>query len=258
MGVKYGTNNPAKFYYGSSSVQKLYLGSTLIWSNDGSSPFSIDAVADKYWNFNGSYSADTVNSPTLDHYHTSFDTGLINQSLVFDGTSSLNAAYGMFQNSASTWTSDYTVTWWYKFDTVPTSPRLMFSNDPGFGGTFARPFNCQFSDTSIVLVSGQPGTNATLTIPYTPDTNWHLIAFQYRVSSPRVGISIDAGPFTYQDLTDPVVDGAGGSFAWGGVYGGSQPGLIGRIDMLGIFPRLLTSGNITYLYNGGAGREVPF
>ncbi len=224
-------------------------------------PFNPVAYVDRYWNFNSNYTSDTVDAYGLDGYRRSLGSGLISQAVLFDGAVSLDTSYNFFQNSASTWTSDYTITFWFKFDSAPTGTnRLLFGNDgPGFGGTLGFPFACRYNDTQIVLACGQPGyATSFLNVDYIPDLNWHFLAFNYRVSSPRAGLSLDNGDFAYLSLSNPVFDTSSGQFAWGGVYGGSQPGLIGRIDILGVWKRLLTAGELSYLYNSGAGREFPF
>lgn len=85
----------------------------------------------------------------------------------------------------------------------------------------------------------------------------------------HVGVAIGAGePIKlYLNGADDTADSstftgtflAGNSgLSFGDAYYGANQGFDGKIDEIGIWTRVLTAGEMSYLYNGGVGRTYPF
>ena len=47
--VKFGSSDPSTFYYGSSAVSKLYLGSTEVWSASGETVLDTYSLPGNSW-----------------------------------------------------------------------------------------------------------------------------------------------------------------------------------------------------------------
>jgi Concanavalin A-like lectin/glucanases superfamily len=205
-----------------------------------------------YWNFNqtsGAYT-DSVGSNNLGSFNLNgrpaVTPGIIGNAALFDGTqyASLGAPLSP--------PGSFTIAGWY------------YTND---WGTFTLPMSQQTANLSFwVLVDAgdimfkASADNASVTVVSvaTPSTGTpHLIAFSYDNTAHTIGISIDGGDSVTTSFVGPVYN-SPDPFAFGtcGVCGAE--GFVGWIDEQGYWSRILTSDELTELYNNGSGVTYPF
>ena len=150
--------------------------------------------------------------------------------------------------------SDKTIAFWVKT-----------AVDTGFTGlvqrwTIDKGYLIRLSDTDGSLqFYGGNGSGTTLS-PATgttdlADNNWHFVVCTHDGSDNRKRIYID-GNTTPEgtSIVHSTQAASSGAFLLSG--GGSSSFLDGQLDEVGVWDRLLTSGEITTLYNSGAG--IPY
>jgi hypothetical protein len=160
-------------------------------------------------------------------------------------------------------TGDFSFSFWFKFTTFSSigDPLLLGyghgdSGGPGYvievqnkgGGTAGMTLSIADSAPHQVVVYSTHAWN---------DGNWHLCV----VTCSRAGnetLFVDNGNEGSSNITTVTGSvnnsngsGIGGNFAGGSLFDGS-------IDEFGLWDRVLTSTEITHLWNGGAGTTYPF
>lgn len=153
--------------------------------------------------------------------------------------------------------TDYTLAAWVYLDTLPSYPTELYPifsryNDPGgiaqyivevYNGRFRfRLFDGGSTQVGIATADnfGEPATG-----------QWYFVAAWHDSINDEVGISVNAGtPDTAATTGSPTAISV--PFIIGGRDGDTQT-FDGRIDEAGIWSRVLTSDELSALYNGGAG-----
>ncbi len=198
---------------------------------------------------NGAYSTDSAGSNTLT------TTGSTQQSAGFIGYGGSGDNIQIASNMGITGTHDISLSWWVKFindisadgtglmfsDTTLTTDRLIGLDYDYNGGT--RRLNLYNSDNSI-----------TASYTTTLGTSWHHI----------VVVRASTAITLYLDNV-AVISGAAQGTATGGQdasylgtgkqFGGSSDEYY---DEWGVWNRALSAGEVSQLYNGGAGLQYPF
>ena len=160
--------------------------------------------------------------------------------------------------------SDMTWVFWLKIPTVEGySPSGTILDLRTFGGTDSN-FTFTISGGGPVfgnvflrgrLINPQTGLRESVTAqsPSIGENVFHMFVIQINTAMRLVDLSMDNGAFQESSqLTSPVSASAGDLL----VLNASSP-TEQYIDEMGIWGRLLTADELTYLYNGGVGRTYP-
>jgi hypothetical protein len=85
-------------------------------------------------------------------------------------------------------------------------------------------------------------------------STWHFCYFYHDATANELGVSVNAGTVDTQSWTDGIYNGANGQFVLGFAHPSDtiEP-LDGRIDEAAFWDRVLTSSEVTALYNSGDG-----
>ncbi len=163
---------------------------------------------------------------------------------------------------------DFTWAGWVYLDSKPAATLLSLVMKWGVdGGGNDREYGIVWDSTGIYsadafafIVSangiGENGVVAT-TFGAPAVGTWHFIVAYHDAANNLIAISVDAGAFDTFAFAGGVRDGVadlmfGRNDKANGLYHD------GRLAAWGLWKRLLTAGEITWVYNGGKGRLYPF
>lgn len=207
-----------------------------------------------YWKLDEA-SGDAVDahgSNTLtDHNTVTSGTGKINTARQF------TRANSEFLNHTSnsdlqTGDIDFTIAFWINLDSQPGTEVVVMKGDDVGGthehGCFQTGSNMKFS---VENGSGSATDGTTLS-----NGTWYFVVVWHDSVNNQVGISVNDNTPTTSAYSGGITA-AGSNFEVGGDVNGSRY-VDGRIDEMGFWKRVLTSGERTQLYNGGAGLAYPF
>ena len=186
---------------------------------------------------------------------------------IFDGNDKLTigtslSQFNFMHNTSALWT----VCFWFKDDQV--------NNDQGIFNTSDSAWVHQNVGMNIVTLSssvgkfrinvnkgGSQGDVAYLITSedFIPDTDWHFycITYDQSLASNNLKITVDDGGLeqaTKSGATPSSSDSA--QIALVGVHTGSSGYLDGSLTEMSVWNRILTSGEITTLYNSGDGTAI--
>ena len=187
-------------------------------------------------------------------------TGILGDALSFDGSndnalaSATTASDWAFLNQTG---AEWTIIIWYKRDNFSNTQYILATTnfDVSDTGIFIR----NATDRSLSIRFGTDGTDlVTLnTTTLTPnDTNWHMLMVKYSDSAGTVSMSIDDGTVestSGHNLTNSTNPEDFMHFAENKT-GASH--FAGDLDEVSIWNRVLTTAEITSLYNSGSGQLV--
>lgn len=150
--------------------------------------------------------------------------------------------------------TDYTVTAWLNATQI-TNNKGVVGNGDG-----ASTWDYQiYIDTSSIRASitrnGAAGAVLTWGTPIVAGT-WYFVVMTYTVATRFLRLSVDNGTMLAADNAG-AHNQTGTTFSIGRRPQGSSS-MAGSIDEVGVWKRILTSAEITALYNSGAGRSHPF
>lgn len=182
-------------------------------------------------------------------------SGKINGARDFDGT----GYFSISDNESLSLTGNFTFAVWVKADDL--------SENRGVIGKWMSPANTKSygirydttSDQFLFFVS--PGSVTGISIASTVSGGigtgtWYFIVVWHDADKDEIGISVNAGPPATQAHAGGVWD-SDSPFEIGR---GTNPNLRwdGLIDEVGVWGRVLSSSEISELYNGGDGLAYPF
>lgn len=185
-------------------------------------------------------------------------TGIVGNAAQFTAA---NSEYLSHADNAdlSTGNVDFTVAAWVYLDSKPASVMGFVTKGSG-GSTTNAEYSLQYLNTSdrFRLVVFDGGSNAGAAVANnlgSPSTStWYFVVAWHDSVADTVNIQVNNGTvnssaytFGSWDSTEPLWIGRSSS--------GYQNG---RIDAVGFWKRVLTAGERTSLYNGGAGLQYPF
>jgi hypothetical protein len=115
----------------------------------------------------------------------------------------------------------------------------------------------RFSGSVIEVETGGSGN---VSAPFSPDGNWHFVFCSYDPGTNTVKLSIDDGTVYSTGTVLPIPPGTSGSVT---AYPGTGLPITGggfafSLDEWALFDAPLTPEQVTFFYNGGAGRTYPY
>jgi hypothetical protein len=220
-------------------------------SGGAASPLLTDLVA--YWKLDDLTWSDSVGS-----------NDLANNGSVVVGTPKLGAGSAQFDGSnflslASNphvqIDGDFTLTCWVYPAVLDGSRQMIVSKDTNASREYFLQINTSDNFSFVIGNSGLVTDSTVLAI----NTWYHLVA-DYRASDKRIRLILNDGtPVTTTGSSAATVGTAEFQLGAREFLGFEDPISNGsRIDEVGIWKRLLTSGEISDLYNSGSGLSYPF
>lgn len=216
-----------------------------------------------YWKLNessGSTRIDSLGVSNLSDNNTvTSGPGVISNSAIFSNAS--GNFLSVADNSALSMGAGvrFTIAGWFNLTT--------FTENLGFlskwlGNPGMREYHIYVVSAGVhVIRFGVRGaddvTNQTVdaaTFGALPTATWLFFCCYY--DGVNIGISVNNGSFDTSPFTADVQDGTSDFNL--GTSATLDPTLDCKLDEIGIWKRVLTSGEITTLYNGGAGKTYPF
>ena len=247
--------------FSAAEVLALYKSGAVKIGLSNPSPGTLADGLKSYWTFDGKdivsniadMSGNGSNGTLLSFASTTTVPGKIGQALTFDGVD--DAVRVPLASSYKPGSGDFSVSLWYKGNsgTFISAGGCVAASKPCWGiyNTAA-----SFSMDAFPIVTAL----ATYTLP--SDNEWHhLVVVLNRAPSPdTISAYLDGQPlsvtYTWQTLDGHNVTPTNGNMFIGGNLGYEDIMHEGPIDEMRLYNRALSTGEITQLYNLGAGQKV--
>jgi hypothetical protein len=159
----------------------------------------------------------------------------------------------------STGDVDFTIAGWFYLTTKTAAMDLLAKW--GASGNFEYILFYDLGTDRFVFTVSNNGTAAATVSASTFGSpavgTWYFVVVYHDATGNLLGISVNNGAFNTLAHTTGVFNSTAG-FRLGARDSGSAAYFNGRADAVGFWKRLLSSAEITELYNAGAGREYPF
>ncbi len=204
-----------------------------------------------YWKLDeaSGNAADSVGGNTLTNTNTvTYSAGKINNGANFASASSqqLKKTGGVISGATA-----MSISYWVKTST--TSGTTVGQYSTAVAGVWWIQIGTGTGYTTFLDYNGSSVFVATDTVNVA-DGNWHFVVVTINSGLTTVNISTDGSSFRTYTITS-IGSLGNQDFALG--FSNSNY-LNGSLDEVGIWSRELTSGEVTSLYNGGAGIQWPF
>ena len=187
-------------------------------------------------------------------------TGKLGKALYFDGSGDYAQATSagttgfnfMHQNGAT-----FTVLSWYQCDNFSSQTNLMGTEQ--VSGSESGFLFALRTDRKWDIFIGQTNSdmvNFNDSVQTPNDTDWHMLMVQYNDATGTVSVSIDNGTVatnTGHNLTNTSNQ---ANYFVMGVDGALNESWEGRLDETSIWNRILTTSEITTIYNSGSGKAI--
>lgn len=189
-------------------------------------------------------------------------TGIINTARDFESSSD-RWLYSLDDATLDTGDEDFTWQAWVKLESKAAYGIVLVKQDDNFDNRkkagYYLLYNFDLDRFEFVVGDGTTSATVTDTVIGSPSTGtWYLLHGWHDASANQIGLAINAG-------TADTTSYSSGSHNTNVFYTGTQEtgGVSvaqwdGLIDEVGFWRRVLTSGERTSLYNGGAGLAYPF
>ena len=220
-----------------------------------------------YWKLDESSgdAADAHGSNTLTNTNTvPYGTGKINNGAQFASSSTKYLSITDEEQTGLDITGNLSVSFWVNWSTVPTSNETLtrlFTKSSHLGDQ--RQYYGDIYRTGGVtylrLILGNGVDTSASQVTWSPSTStWYHISMTYEASTKYVKFYVNGSQ-----------EGTTQTNGYSSIYNGSSPFYLcsylgntnigdGTIDEFGIWSRVLSTDEITQLYNGGPGLEYPF
>lgn len=220
---------------------------------------AISITPTAYYKFNNDC-VDSVNSYNGTPTSITYETGKIDQSTKYNGSTSQvstpSQVYSVFGG-----TNSYTFTAWVKVSSLGTFQTIYNTNISAATNGYGRGFTLYIAQTTGYLnfFRGNFGSSTYTTLTTTtaiPVNTWTFVCASYNGST--MSLSINNGtPVTVASSIVASTPGLGDFGIWK-ESSATYHKMAGNIDEVGIYAGVLTSTDITELYNSGAGNQYPF
>lgn len=218
-----------------------------------------------YWKLDESSgnAADSVGSNTLTNNNTTpFVAAKINNGADMENSSAQSFSITDASQTGLDITGDMSISLWVNLESAPSGDVMYFVTKYKAGGNNSYAFDYQDSAGTKNLLfansfNGTADVAVTVAQTLTLGSWFHLVAVytaaagscQFYVNGSSLGTPTGLGTSIFNGTAD---------FSLGGQDGGSSVKFDGIMDEVGVWSRTLTSGEVTTLYNGGAGISYPF
>lgn len=206
--------------------------------------------------------ADSVGGNTLTNTGTlTYDAGKINNGAVFSSTGPKYLSIADASQSGLDITGDLSVCYWANLNVVNTYQHHIAKHD--VVSNFGYLFGLTNAGELRVIISSD-GTTQTIGHSTTTisATTWTFICQTYDASAGTVKFYKNGAYLTGEDVTDlpTSIRNNTAPFSLGLCFNGGSPlePMNGMMDEVGIWNKILSSAEITALYNSGAGLQYPF
>ena len=153
---------------------------------------------------------------------------------------------------------DFTLAAWVYLDAVGADRTILGKHDAATaaGSEFMMRYNHATTRFRFALLNASVSTTVDANPFGAPSTaTWYLVMGRYDAAADLMGISVNAG------AEDTAAQTGGTNVLTNGFHVGALNTLAhfsGRIQRVGMWKRLLTADERSWLYNGGRGRNYPF
>lgn len=218
-----------------------------------------------YWKLDESSgnAADAHGSNTLTNNNTtSFVVGLINNAGDLEAGSSQYFSITDAAQSGLDITGDISVSMWVKVESAPAADGLygLITKTPGSASGYYFLYGKDGTTPKLqsAFFNGASQTRGVKTSQDLGTGTWHHLVFTWAVATPNLTIYVDGSSVgATEDLTAATaIANSAAPFEVGAFVGANF--FDGLIDEVGIWSRVLTSDEVSSLYNGGAGLAYPF
>lgn len=217
-----------------------------------------------YWKLDeaSGNAADSVGSNTLTNNSVTYGTGKINNGADFEG-SSANQSLSITDASQSGLdiTSDISFSFWWKPESVGAAEQYMVSKFPAAAGNYSYRLGYDGSGNINLTISndGTSVENLYVSLGTINAGTWYHLVTTWKASTKTathykngssLGTAVGAMGSIHNGNTAFMLGNYSGSSA--------NQGVDGFLDEVGIWNKVLTSDEVTELYNGGSGFSYPF
>jgi len=244
--MKIGTNDIVDCKIGITQVNKVYLGSNLVWEFGSAPSTLLDGLVSYYKLDENSTTTvtDSVganNGSMVGFGYTPFVSGKIDKGISFNGSDGAVDC----GNNVSLQLSTGSISVWFKSPDSGSSYRAIVVKQLAYS------IYCLDGVLGIYSWGGVYGQSSAVNIC---DNTWHHIVLNFDVGAGQTKLYLDnnlvlTGQNVVLDQTQPL-----------NIAGANYPGqyVNGLIDEVAIYNRILNLDEITELYNLGAGLTYPF
>lgn len=229
---------------------------------------ALSSALSAYWKLDeasGTDRNDFVLSGDLDDNNTvGQSTGVVGQSADFPNTSDPTGnpavdAHFTLKDLAnyldvSFGDVDFTIAGWVRVDTPGKTQRIVAKRNGSFGGEYFLEYNASSNKLRFRITNQGTGDADVSSTNTFPTGAFHFVVLEHDATANTIKIAIDnaAAASGGTSAIYPRPLGPSNTFSIGGDYFDNEF-LLGRVDELGFWKRLLTAQEKTDLYNGGSG-----
>ncbi len=243
-------------------VDKVGVDLNKTWIDIGSWTSDVDKLRSSlkaFWNLNeseGSRSDSVGTNHLTDNATVTSDTGIVRAAAQFTEANSEYLSIAD-NDSISTGDIDFTYSCWIYFDSLGGNRTILGKDEASkrettlwYSNALSR-IKFQIFDGSNIIGNveadnlGSPSTG-----------RWYFIVAWHDSVANTINIQVDNGSINSEDTTGVPVDGTAPFEI--GARSDVSVFMDGRIDAVGFWKKILTSGERTELYNSGNGKEYPF
>jgi len=219
-----------------------------------------------FWNLDESSgnAADAAGPNTLVNTGVTYVAGKIGNAADFErGDTTDVLSISDASQSGLDFSADFSISAWLNLESIPSNIGVIVSKwNPSAASDLAYRFSVGYDDSRLYLETSSTGSNELASYcSWSPSTaTWYHVAVTYdggASAGSRVKLYINGTSQTMLlDDAPATLPNSGQSFNVGN--NGTNRQFDGLIDMVGVWNVTLTSGEVSELYNAGAGIQYPF
>jgi Concanavalin A-like lectin/glucanases superfamily len=149
---------------------------------------------------------------------------------------------------------DFSIAGWVQFESLTADDQVLISKGDLFAYATAE-FSLELTASDLLRFYVGDGTasDSVIDIVTISTATWYFFYAYHEAATNQMGISVNDGTVTTGDCGGSYDSGLELTLGrWANFAGGYHDGLL---DQVGIWKRLLTPAEVTFLYNSGSGRS---
>lgn len=178
-----------------------------------------------------------------------YTSGLVGNAANFVAAN--NQYLSIADNTSLSLTGNMTISFWFRYTAAPAATQYLIAKRTGASG---RSYSIQILSTGYLVFTayadGSTATNITTAI-VAPTNTWNFVTATHNNGS-NITLRINNETPVSATLTGGIYDSLA-AFSVGSIVGASS--FSGDIDELGVYTRVLSTDELDWLYNSGAGRS---